>query len=81
ALEYPGMNDVSIPATAALTRALAAAEQLRHQPAQSRRAPGETDYQQAVAGLETAFRLAAHSRPFTPGPSFSGAQGLVHRDL
>lgn len=55
AIDHPAMNDVGIPATAALTRALAAAEQLRYQPAAA--ATG-TNYHQAVLGLESAFALA-----------------------
>lgn len=57
ALDHPAMNDVGIPATAALTRALAAAEQLRYQMAPAAAATG-TNYQQAVVGLESAFALA-----------------------
>lgn len=75
ALEHPGMNDVSIPATAALTRALAAAEHLRHQPVQSPEVAGQIDYHQAIAGLEHAFDLARRH-----GLSYPDSQGFVHRD-
>lgn len=75
ALAHPAMNDVSIPATAALTRALAAAEQLRHQPAQGPGVPDGTNYQQAIVGLEAAFHLAQQ-----PGHQHPGSETLVHRD-
>ncbi len=71
AIDHPAMNDVGIPATAALTRALAAAEQLRYQPAQAAAASG-TNYQQAVVGLESAFALAQRPELQLHGKEASG---------
>lgn len=72
AIENPGMNDVHLPETAALARALGRAEQLRHRrPAQDSDGQG-VDYPQAVIELESAFRRALAS---SPGPLASMAKG------
>lgn len=58
AIESPGMNDVRVPETGELARALARAERLRRNPPDP--GPGSTaaGYGHAVAELESAFRRA-----------------------
>lgn len=58
ALNHPSMNDVRNPPTAALVRALAAAEDLRHRRQEPASSGSGADYRQAVIALEAAFRHA-----------------------
>ncbi|MBP2374969.1 hypothetical protein [Paeniglutamicibacter psychrophenolicus] len=58
AINHPSMNDVGSPPTAALVRALAAAEDLRLQHPEQESGGVDAGYRQAVIELETAFRQA-----------------------
>ncbi|MFL4475858.1 hypothetical protein ACIPVK_17825 [Paeniglutamicibacter sp. MACA_103] len=67
AIENPGMNDVQLPQTAAVARALARAEQLRNsQGAPASEVPG-SGYRQSVIELEAAFRRAERDLANPPG--------------
>ncbi|MGO4385638.1 hypothetical protein AB4Y80_15600 [Specibacter sp. RAF43] len=72
AIDFPAMNDVRIPETSALVKAVALAEELRRAPTPTDAAavatangspaatdtPAGPDYREAIASLEAAFRRA-----------------------
>ena len=67
AINHPSMHDVSNPPTAALVRALAAAEGLRHHRPELASSGSGADYRQAVLDLEAAFRHAELAGERMPG--------------
>lgn len=61
AIDFPGMNDVTVPEVSVLATALAEAEKLRREPRLPTSGHAAAGYLQAVCRLETAFRRAEHT--------------------
>lgn len=61
AIDFPAMNDVTVPEVSALAAALAEAERLRREPRSPVSGHADACYIQAVGRLESAFRRAEHT--------------------
>ncbi len=61
AIDFPAMNDVTVPEVSALATAFAEAERLRREPRSPASGHAASGYLQAVCRLETAFRRAEHT--------------------
>ncbi|RAX51269.1 hypothetical protein DQ353_02570 [Arthrobacter sp. AQ5-05] len=81
AINHPSMNDVGNPPTAALVRALAAAEDLRHHRQELPSSRSGADYRQAVLELEAAFRHAELAGGRMPGDSIGIPNNALRRDV
>jgi hypothetical protein len=80
AIASPGMNDVDVPETAALARALAQAEHLRGLHPNGAADGAGSDYRQAVIDLESAFTRAEQSLAGSSGRAVPGARNLPGPD-
>lgn len=78
AINHPSMNDVSKPPTAALVRALAAAEDIRHHRQEHASGGADADYRQAVLDLEAAFRHAQLAAERMPGDAAGTPNNVLH---
>ena len=81
AISHPAMNDVGNPPTAALARALAAAEDLRHHPQEHASSGSGANYRQAVIDLEAAFRQAELAGERMPGDAAGIPNNVLGRDV
>ncbi|MCV9993709.1 hypothetical protein OIU93_05260 [Paeniglutamicibacter sp. ZC-3] len=74
AIASPGMNDVEVPETAALAKALAQAERLRGRQPNGAVDGVRVDYRRAVIELESAFTRAEQSLAGSSGRMVPGAR-------
>lgn len=81
AINHPTMNDVGHPRTAALVRALAAAEHLRRQRPEPASNRVGANYRQAVLDLEAAFRHAEQAAERGPGDAAGIPNGVLNGEL